>query len=53
MWRHIQKSGLMTKYGVDKDFNINMRALKALAFLRPEEMRKQIKPSNGLAMIMW
>lgn len=38
IWRHIQKAGLVTKYGVDKDFNINIRAIKALAFLQPEEI---------------
>lgn len=40
LWRKVQKEGLSNKYGNDEIFNMQIRMLKSLAFVPPEEVNE-------------
>lgn len=43
IWRRVQTEGLSRKYGNDEDFSMQIRMLKSLAFVPPEEISNYFK----------
>ncbi|XP_048488972.1 uncharacterized protein LOC125491334 [Plutella xylostella] len=60
VWRQIQKSGLVSRYGNDSNFALKLRHIVALAYLPPDEipgafemLKTEVLPEEAESVVFW